>query len=224
MRDDGAFLSDEVANISSVTVLYTANLAGVLPALPRLSTLITRERQAAQGPVLLLDLGDTCSLESWICRATQGRAPLMVLDAIGYDAALIGGPEHLTIPEPALQRLRQSLVMPVIMWNTAAELTKQGIKVALVTGDAALPADHPGFRVDRSTAALPEERSPAPTLGDVPAAHLARVEMAWPEWVVQQAHWLPLADDLPADPTIAAIMDLVESEARYYAQHQGGIQ
>ena len=73
-----------------MTLLYTAHLAGEIALLPRLFTLIGQERRAAAGPVILLDMGDTCAVESWVCRATQGRAPFLVLDSMGYDAALIG--------------------------------------------------------------------------------------------------------------------------------------
>jgi len=49
------------------------------------------------------------------------------------------------------------------------------------------------------------------------------VDMVWPAWTVQSARRIPLAPDTPADPTIAAVVELVESEARAYAQQQGGI-
>ncbi|MEW6578797.1 MAG: hypothetical protein AB1435_06335, partial [Chloroflexota bacterium] len=89
----------------TVTFLATAHLSGELRLLPRLFTLIHRERRSAQGPVVLLDLGDTCAVEAWVCRATLGRAPFLVLDSMGYDGAVIGGPEQVPIPPSSLRLL-----------------------------------------------------------------------------------------------------------------------
>jgi hypothetical protein len=208
---------------SQFTLLYTSHLADHLAALPRLFTLIQSERRAASDPVFLLDLGDTCSPQSWICRATQGRAGLMILDGMGYDAAVIGGPERVPIPAASLQRLRGRLVMPLIDWHTARELAKQGIRLAVAAGDATLPPGVPGFRVDRSKTGLPRAGAEAPVLGDVPGDTIGRVVVMWPEGTVDSADLLELPDDMPPDPTIAAIMELVEHEARLFAQQQGGI-
>jgi hypothetical protein len=205
---------------STVTLLYTANLRGDLALLPRLFTLIQHERRASGGPVLLLDLGDTCSVESWVCRATQGRAPFLVLDGMGYDAVLIGGPERVPIPPPSLRVLAANMVMAVVVWNRARSLTKRGITLTIAPGNAPPPDTSPAIRVDRSTHALPEAHDPVVTLGDVAHGHLARVDLAWPEWTVQSARLLAVSPDVPADPTIAALVEFVESEARDYAHHQ----
>lgn len=211
-----------MTDIATVTLLYTANLAGDLRLLPRLFTLIQRERRAAEGPVFLLDLGDTCALESWICRATQGRAPLIVLDAMGYDIALVGGPEQVSIPVDSLRRLLDTVIMPVMPWGRATSLTRRGIQVGVASGEAALPPDYPGIRVDRVSDALPPRGQPGVTLGDVPGGCLARVTMGWPEWTAHESDLLILPPDLPADPTIGAVVDFVESEARFYVQQHGG--
>jgi 2',3'-cyclic-nucleotide 2'-phosphodiesterase (5'-nucleotidase family) len=210
-----------LAEFSFVTLLYTAHLAGEIALLPRLFALISQERRAAHGPVILLDLGDTCSVESWLCRATQGRAPFLVLDSMGYDGAVIGGPEQTPIPPSSLRRLLDNMIMPVILWNRAVPIIRKGITFTVAAGDAPLPDQGPGVRIDRSTYALPDARDPVPTLGDVAQAHLARVDMTWPEWTVQSARLIQVEPDTPVDPTIAAVVELVETEARYYAQ-QGG--
>lgn len=206
--------------MDTLTLLFTANLAGDIGLLPRLFTLIQRERRTADGPVMLLDLGDTCSEESWICRATYGRAPFIVLDGMGYDAVFIGGPEQVPIPLASLRRLLDTIVMPVILWNSVKHLTKWGTTVWLASGTAEL--SEPGIRVDRSRGTLPGVGEPYPILGDVAKGHLARIDLAWPDLTVQAARLISLSDDVPPDPTIAATVEFVESEARAYAQQQGG--
>ncbi|MBN2304370.1 MAG: hypothetical protein JXQ72_07845 [Anaerolineae bacterium] len=211
---------------SSVTWLYTANLKGDLHLLPRLFTLIQQERRSAHEAnslALLLDLGDTCALDSWVCPATQGRAPFLVLDAMGYDMALIGAGEQVSIPPDSLRRLLDTIMMRVALWNRPGHFTKRGITFHLASGTADFPAAEPGIRIDRTTTALPGANATPPVLGDVARGHLARVTMAWPDWTVQDARLLPLPETTSPDPTIAAVVELVENEARHYAQQEGGV-
>jgi hypothetical protein len=211
-----------LTDLSIVTLLCTANLKGDLARLPRLFSLIQQERRVAPGLVLLLDLGDTCSPESWVCRATQGRAPFLVLDGMGYDAALIGGPEQVPIPPLSLRLLAPSMVMAVVVWNRARPLTRRGITLTIAPGAAPLPGPSQAtIRVDRSTDSLPEVGAPVVTLGDVAHGTLARVDLAWPEWTVQAAYLRAVSPDIPSDPTIAALVEFVESEARHYARERG---
>lgn len=208
----------------SITLLYTANLRGALHLLPQFFTLIQETRRAAAGPVFLLDLGDTCALDAWVCQATQGRAPFLVLDSMGYDAAIIGGGEEAPIPPFALRQLVQHnhMTMPVIIWQRPKALTKRGVSFTVVPGDAAPSDSGPALWIDRNAATLPEIGSSRPIVGDVPQGHLARVAMTWPDWIVQHADMLPLNAATPVNPTIAAVVELVESEARQQAHEQGG--
>ncbi len=210
--------------MDTVTLLVTANLGGDIWLLPRLFTLISRERQTASGPVLLLDLGDSCSIDSWVCRATEGRAPLLVLDSMGYDAAWIGGPEKTPIPLRSLERLVGQIMMPLIAWGSIYRLAKRGQTFVLHSGEAVSPGeDSYVIHVDRSIARLPDSADLVPTLGDVPKGGLARVDLRFPEWTLSAARMTLLPPGTPPDPTITAIVELVESEARYYAQQGGGL-
>lgn len=190
--------------------------------LPRLFTLIQQERRSASGPVLLLDLGDTGSVESAVCRATYGRAPFLVLDGMGYDAALIGGPERVPIPLHALRQLVGQIVMPLVVWDRAVPLVKRGITVTVAAGHAPLMDGKPGgIQVDRSTDRLPISGDPGVTLGDVSQGTLARVDVSWPEWLPQTALLLSVTPDILPDPTIAALVEFVEGEALSYAKQHG---
>lgn len=209
-----------MSDSQTVTVFTTANLRGALDLLPRLATLILRERRAAQGVTLLLDLGDTCSPESWLCRATHGRAPFLLLDAIGYDAAFIGG-EMAPISPDAFRRLRDRIVMPLFLWNRTSELTRRDRTFAFAAGSATLAPGAAGFRINRSAPVLAAAEAGTILLGDVPTEHIARIEVRWPECTIADARMIPLDAAEPSDPTIAAVLDLVTQEARSLAQQQG---
>lgn len=209
-----------MTGISTVTLLYTANIRGKLDLLPRLFTLIQREQQQATGPVFLLDLGDTCTPDAWICRATEGRAPFLALDGMGYDAALIGAREQVPIPPASLQRLSDSMIMSVIIWQREKTLTKREITLTVAPGMP--PPDQPGvIQIDRSTDAQPAVGTTQPVLGDVAQGHLARVDLNWPDWTVTANRVIAITDATPADPTITAVVELVETEAHHYTHTQG---
>ena len=209
-----------MADFERVTLLYTAHVQGELALLPRLFTLIQQERRDAAGPTLLLDLGDSCALSAWVCQATQGRAPFLVFDSMGYDAALIGGPERVPIPPFALRRLVADLVMPIVVWNRARTLQKRGAEITLATGDAPAPPEMPLVRVDRTRETLPDIGARVPVLGDVPQGGVARVDMRWPDWEVQAVALRAVDARTPPDPTIAAVVELVEQEARAHTQRE----
>ena len=90
---------------SILTLLYTARLHGQLDRLPRLFSLIRQARAAAPGPVLLLDLGESCDPAVTECAATEGRAALFVLDAMGYDLACLTAAEGARLSPEAVQRV-----------------------------------------------------------------------------------------------------------------------
>ena len=75
----------------SLTLFYTANIAGDLALLPRLFTFLLQLRTDARRPTLLLDLGGSCADEVWHCRVTGGRSTLIALDAMGYHVANVAG-------------------------------------------------------------------------------------------------------------------------------------
>lgn len=208
----------------AVTLLYTANLRGDLHLLPRLFTLIQTQKQTANGPVFLLDVGDTCALDSWVCQATQGRAPFLVLDSMGYDAAIIGGPEQVPIPPSSLRRLAADMIMPVVIWDRSKTVQKKGVSFTLAPGNATVAENGPVLGADRSSETLPEPGETVPVLGDVAPGCVARIELSWPEWRVIAAEVVSLDDTTPADPTVTAVVELVEAEARLYTHGQGKTQ
>lgn len=77
--------------VKRLEIRYTGNLHGDVEQLPRLATLVKRER-AAQPELLLLDTGNF-SRGSELAERFQGRPVAEVLAHLGYHAAAIGEDE-----------------------------------------------------------------------------------------------------------------------------------
>ncbi len=103
-----------------LTILHFNDLHGRLDQLPRLFTLIQRERAEARldgRTVLLLDAGDSSDRAQWDCDITKGRANYALLEAMGVDATVIGNGEALQWGRQALARLVASVGFPVLAAN-----------------------------------------------------------------------------------------------------------
>lgn len=189
-----------------IHLFYTANIRGQLDLLPRIFTHL-RALRPADDPHYLIDLGAACDPSAWHCALTGGRSALLVLDAMGYHAALVGS--DLT-PE-ARARLADNL-----------------LSVALA--DATTPWHGPHFTLAAEPlAAEPLAVIPGAvtrldgrqlTLGRVVGGQIgaAQIDPAGPALIAHAIHDLPRST--PPDPTIAAAVDFVLAEARYYGQRQ----
>ena len=110
-----------------LTILHFNDVHGRLEQLPRLFTLIRRERaeaEAAGRRVLVLDGGDSSDRARWESDVTKGRANFSVLEAMGVQATVIGNGEALHWGRGALGRLAGSVGFPVLAANlvdTAAD-------------------------------------------------------------------------------------------------------
>jgi 5'-nucleotidase len=148
-----------------LTVLHFNDLHGRLDQLPRLFTLIQRERaqaRAAGRQVLLLDAGDSSDRARLESDVTQGRANFALLEAMGVEATVIGKGEALHWGRAALARLVASVDFPVLAANlvdcadpdrpavprlqASVLLDCGGFPLGLVSATRALPAYAPfGF-------------------------------------------------------------------------------
>lgn len=194
------------------TILYTANLRGDLDRLPRLYTFLLAQRRAAESS-LLLDLGGSCDPAVWHCAVTGGRSTLLVLDAMGYDAANIND----TLTAASRERLQANrLGMQVVAAGEAVTLN-----------DVTLSPDPPA----RTTGPLHVSLSPAAAtrldgvtlyLAPVQAGQVGRVVLASDAGTLALAESsvLDLPPRTPPAPSIAATVDFVISEARYVQQQR----
>lgn len=208
-------------------ILYTANLRGDLDLLPRLHTFI---RQLKAQPVedeaevmlcavepvparwLLLDLGGSCDAAVWHCAVTGGRSTLMVLDAMGYDAA------QVSLPAESRARLSANLLRLALVdgdhpWTSGDLL--------VTAGDRQQPQTDHRLRILLTPANATQLNGDTLHLVDVQAGQvgLAQVRLFPPITLIAQAI-LDLPTSTPADPTISATVDFVLSEARYYQRRQ----
>ena len=122
-----------------LTLLHFNDLHGRLDALPRLFTLIQRERTAALArgrAVLVLDGGDSSDRAQWESDLTQGRANFALLEAIGVNATVLGNTEA-EWGHTALERLVASVHFPVLAANlidgaNPSQLAVPGLKASTI--------------------------------------------------------------------------------------------
>jgi len=103
-----------------LTLLHFNDLHGRLDQLPRLFTLIQRERAEARArghAVLLLDGGDSSDRGVWETDITKGRANFALLEAMGVQASVVGNGEALQWGRAAFDRLVASVRFPVLCGN-----------------------------------------------------------------------------------------------------------
>ena len=220
-----------------LTILYTHNLRGDLDVLPRIYSFLRQlkayyaseevvqicalDPAEAPGQTLLLDLGENCAPEVWHCQASGGRSTLVVLDGMGYDAArvddalstrakmgdsvrlsLIDGETPREI-EDVLLTAGNSSPLPVYVGEGSGERGNNrpySLRITMTPSDIT--------RLEGNTLFL-AGLSGAQQVG---AAQLAKVIGGW-RLVTHEIHDLPRRA-LP-DPTIAAAVEFVISEARY---------
>lgn len=217
-----------------LTLLYTANLAGRLDRLPRLFSLVRDVREAAGAPTALLDLGGSCDPAVAECAATEGRAALFVLEAMGYDAACLSAADCAALSERAARKLMQEIGIPLCAPCAGLPLPGYCLwqagpwRVACLAG-----ADGPP-QADLVIRPLPPGREPylereartlwlAAPAGDVLGVVEITLEAAGLP-VAATWRWQRLAAGARPDPTIAAAVEFVRDEARRHQQihNRGG--
>lgn len=198
----------------NLTVLHTYGLRGDLDVLPRLYTLIRQLRalnsEAAVkvcdddpapplGRVLLLDVGDSCAPDVWHCGISGGLSMPLAFDGMGYHAA------NAVIAPDARARLSDSTQIKLIDADHPAEV--DGVWLTL----GAAHAHH--LTILMRPAEETALTGKLLTLTAVNARQVGETRLRGGLIVSSLVYDLPTAA-LP-DPTIAGVVDLVKSEARY---------
>ena len=196
----------------SLTLLYTSKIRGNIRMLPRLYTLIRRLKPAGRQGILLLDLGQACADDVWHCRLTQGRSTLIVLDGMGYHAANVAGTFDPASRRKAAAQMTMALVDDSQDWH---------YQIPPVSDRSIIAAVQPKDRRARLQICLSADDATAVQdnilyLGDVGAGQIGCVRLDLhpaPRITASRIHDLP--PDTPPNPSLAATVEFVESEARY---------
>lgn len=218
-----------------VTLMYTAALEGRLELLPMLFTRIREERATISGIPLLVDLGRSCAPTAWLCDATEGRGMLVAMDAMGYDAFHIGPQDMLYTRPMEVEQLRGVMLTQLAAGPWRAVVTRK--EHTFVFANA----------LDVRALTKPPDLIIALRLSDTPRAEASGDETArklffdagWTESepllgrldmvLMQEPPYIEIIDqrqltlptDLLPDPTIAGVIEFVESEARYAQRKRG---
>lgn len=212
-----------------LTVLYTAHLRGDIAILPRLYAFIRQLKafygdEAAvnmcvndpssevTGRGLLVDLGASCAADVWHCQVTGGRSMPIALDALGYHAVNVkdyfadGGRERVgdNVRIALVDDDHPAEVDGVLMRTTSTPDAPTTLQIEL------MPAAE--TRITANILRLKTVEG-----GQIGAAKLRYAGGHW-SLMHSETHDLPTRT-LP-DPTIAAIVDFVISEARYAQKKQ----
>ena len=192
----------------SLTLLYTSHLGGDIRLLPRLYTFIQRLKPARRQGVLLFDLGHACADEVWHCRLTQGRSMLIALDGMGFHAANVAGADGRQVEA----QMTMGLVDEGQDWiYHIPPVIDRSITATVGPADSAAR-----LQICLSAADKTRIQGNVLYLGDVRAGQvgLVRVDLhSAPRIIASGVHDMP-SGTLP-NPSLAATVEFVESEARY---------
>lgn len=210
-----------------IHILYTSNLQGDLEMLPRLQTYIRYLKslpvddedevmicavQPQTPRVFVLDMGHACATDVWHCSATDGRSTLIALDAMGYSAANVT--EALT-PESRI-RLRDNLLGMALV-DANSDWTHEDL---IFTARRGASSVFPPFHINLIPSSVTQIASNTLHLADVRAGQVGTAQVSFltgsPRLIAHAVFDLP--SNTAPDPTIAATVDFVHSEARFYSR------
>lgn len=188
-----------------IVILHTHGIGGRLAILPRLYTLIKRVRARADAPHYLVDSGESCAPDVWPCDVTGGRAVLIALDAMGYDAAYVDG----TLDDANYSKLADTVMMGLVRRGSVHRRDD-----LIFTAEHQPPPAPDGLRhvvvtpddQRRSTADCVYLKTNAQTgVG---------ITMIYDDMVIYD--FAPLTPETLPDATISGAVDFIHDEARYY--------
>jgi hypothetical protein len=207
---------------STITVLYTQNIRGQIGLLPRHATLIKRLRGQTEGQLLLLDAGGSCSNDVRLCHITEGRASLILLDAIGYDAANVTG----FLSERGRQKLGTNYLNMALV-DADHSFVRNGIAFAAQPPASREHHLYISLKTAAEVVLLPESTHGyvyTLTLRTLAADEVGLVTVSLndtvTELVCSSVH--ALTPDVRPDPTITSTLEFIKQEAHLYEKQQKG--
>ena len=181
-------------------LLITAHHHGDFAYLPRLFTHIRQLKRSIEGKVFLIDTGVAWSADSWVCEATENRAPYIVMDAMGYNFAFADG-----LNAENFGRLRMQVQVQLIPVGAMLQLTFEDQLLQIAVNPALSEPALVGnlLNLDR------------PAQGTIRHMIVSQNTLQKNDLHEVNRKGLP-------DPTIAATVEFVEGEARYYFHNKKG--
>lgn len=204
--------------LTKLNILFTANLQGNFGVLPYLATTLRIARMQSSAeisrPTLVLDLGGAWSAENWLCRATENRAPYLILDAMGYTVARADG-----LDVGGILGLRPSVQVVLLDDSVAFKWRKDDI-----TLNIGRPAQTPAVRwaLANEKPTLPEQwyaENEGQILLYPPPDYVGKLVIEYPSLTIIESEQLPIRANRP-DPSILEMVKFVEQEARAYQERQ----
>jgi hypothetical protein len=206
----------------TLTILYTGGIHGQLDLVPRLATFLWRLRAAVAGDVLLLDTGNACDETRPDCADSDGRAAVILLDAVGYHALNVTG----YIDAPARQRLHENYLNAGLAdadhaWISAGGMAysvappsdrPHTLHIALQTGDASTVSPQPTLHTIHTV------MLGAVTVGQVGVVTV-RYDVAGAELLSSRVEVMP--PHTPPDATIAGTLEFIRDELAYARKRRG---
>lgn len=219
-----------------VTIFYTVSLRGELRLLPYLFSHIKQQRATTAGVTLLVDLGESCRMDWPICRLTEGRALLVAMDSMGYDAYHLPPDEPMMADMTTQAKLRNTVLGAVLGVGESKIVTKkiaeeQYIQVRLAGGDIppeSLPEMpltiqlHRGLPlasrvIDPTTVLIEDQRQDRISpLGRVDL----RLNRERQEVELLDVQRLPIPTGIMPEPSISSVVEFVESEIQLAARNK----
>jgi hypothetical protein len=163
--------------------------------------------------LLLLDAGNACSPEVWHCEATEGRSMLMVMDAMGYEAVNVEG----YLSETGRARLPDLTNLGLIDREHPLWISADHIGV-IHSGPPPLTYIAPRLLIRLETS----PGFPA-TLAMLQQGQIGLMRFGGDIPPEQRLQIFDLPPGTLPDPTIAATVDFVLSEARQYQRKRGNL-
>ena len=198
-----------------LTLLYTANIAGDLDLLPRLHTFLQRLKPAGSRATLLLDLGRSCSESVWHCRDTSGRSALIVLDGMGYHAAIVDEAMNSEVRDKLAAQVTLAPIDGQTHWRYRM---MPGIEVIVATRPAFADAFLQIMLEPAESTRLDGKLLRLQAVGHAQVGQVDIDMLKRPLIASASIHDMPSGTQ--PNPSIAGAVDFVLSEARYHQRRQ----
>lgn len=181
-----------------IYLFVTGHCEGDLGYLPRLHTALQQRITQLGSKAYRIDAGRAWSAASWICQATENRAPYIILDAMGFDIAFADG-----LRADGFEKLEDQLMMRLADPNQLAQLETPIAELLLRVDESSVQA-----QISDGVLSLP-----IPAFGQI-------LQLGFVGATIQQQDILTVEPSTLPDATIAGTIEFVMSEARYYQKNQ----